>query len=702
MSGAGGQGDLAVNEAPESAAAAGAAAAQPPGRLMAGFMGLVGWLDARLPVVKAWETHMSKYHAPSNFNFWYFFGVLSLAVLVIQILSGIWLTMNYTASAEGAFASIEYIMRDVEWGWLLRYVHSTGASAFFFVVYVHMFRGLMYGSYQRPRELIWIFGMAIYLILVMEGFLGYVLPWGQMSYWGANVIVSLIGAIPIIGEDLLIWVRGDYLISGATLNRFFALHVVALPLVLIALVVLHILALHEVGSNNPDGIEIKRHKGPDGVPLDSVPFHPYYTLFHDLGGVVLFFIVFFAVVFFAPEMGGYFLEVANFQEADSLRTPEHVPPVWYYTPFYSMLRAVTVPLFGIDAKFWGLLVMFGAIAILFFLPWLDRSPVRSMRYKGWYSRVALMLFVVSFFILGVLGTQAVSPAKTLLAQIMTVVYFGYFFLMPWYTRVEKTAQPPDRITGRWISIPQLIGSIVLIALLVVLPLMLVSERAEAAEAGNLDLDHVETDFLDKPSLQRGFNYYMNYCVSCHSLGYARYERTADDLEIPHELVLENLVFDDSLIGDHIRNSLAEDDANEWFGVVPPDLTLISRVRGPDWLYTYLRSFYNDPVRPFGTNNSIFPNVGMPNVLHELQGDVICDDHGTGDPMECSLSHVAGTGGMEPAEFDAMIADMVNFLHYIGEPIRYRRQQMGVWVLLFLGLLYISVALMSREFRKDYH
>ena len=685
----------------QSEKAAAAEAAKPAGGLMAGMVALLGWVDARLPVIRAWETHMSKYHAPVNFNFWYFFGVLSLLVLVIQILSGIWLTMNYTASAEGAFASIEYIMRDVEWGWLLRYIHSTGASAFFFVVYVHMFRGLMYGSYQRPRELIWIFGMAIYLILVMEGFLGYVLPWGQMSYWGANVIVSLIGSIPIIGEDLLIWVRGDYLISGATLNRFFALHVVALPLVLIALVVLHILALHEVGSNNPDGIEIKQNKGPDGVPLDSVPFHPYYTLFHDLGGVILFLIVFFAVVFFAPEMGGYFLEVANFQEADSLRTPEHVPPVWYYTPFYSMLRAVTVPLFGIDAKFWGLLVMFGAIAIMFFLPWLDRSPVRSMRYKGWYSRVALMLFVVSFFILGVLGVQSVSPAKTLLAQVMTVVYFAYFILMPWYTRVEKTAAPPDRVTGRFITIPQLIGSIALIALLVILPLMW-SDRAEAADAGYADLDHVETDFLDKPSLQRGFNTYMNYCVSCHALGYARYERTADDLEIPHELVLRNLVFDGSLIGDRIENTLADDDANAWFGVIPPDLTLIARVRGADWLYTYMRSFYNDPARPFGTNNSLFPNVGMPNVLYALQGDVLCDDHGTGDPAQCDLSHVEGTGALAPAEFDAMTGDLVNFLHYIGEPIRHRREQIGIWVLAFLGVLYLSVALMSREFRKDYH
>ncbi len=700
-------------------------------RFVRGLIRLRDWVDARLPIVRAWETHLSKYYAPKNFNFWYFFGVLSLVVLVIQLLTGIWLTMSYTASAEAAFASVEYIMRDVEWGWLLRYLHSTGASAFFFVVYLHIFRGLMYGSYKKPRELIWIFGMAIYLVLVMEGFLGYVLPWGQMSYWGANVIVSLIGAIPIIGEDLLIWVRGDYLISGATLNRFFALHVVAIPLVLLALVVLHILALHEVGSNNPDGIDIKKNKGSDGgalqnssvvqgsgvhqdsgaaqdsgAPQDTVPFHPYYTLYHDLGAIVAFLFVFCAIVFLAPEMGGYFLEVANFQEANPLKTPEHVPPVWYYTPFYSMLRAVTYPLFGIDAKFWGLLVMVGAIAILFVLPWLDRSPVRSMRYKGWYSRIALLLFVVSFIILGVLGTQSVSPAKTLLAQIMTLVYFAYFILMPWYTRKEKTAPVPERVTGRWISLPQMFATILLLILLVVLPLMLVSSRATAAEAGNLHLDNVETSFDNKESLQRGFRHYMTYCVSCHALGYARYERTADDLEMPHQLVLDELVLDDALIGDLIENSISEEEASNWFGVPPPDLTLVGRVRSPDWLYTYLRSFYNDPSRPFGTNNKVFPNVAMPNVLYELQGDVICDDHSgdsiTNDPGQCELSHIDGSGTMAPEEFDGLVADLVNFLYYVGEPIRSRRQEMGIWVLAFLAVLYVLVALMGREFRKDYH
>ena len=672
-----------------------------PGLLVGALIGLRDWTDARLPIMTAWKKHMSEYYAPSNFNFWYFFGVLSMVVLVIQLLSGIWLTMNYTASAEAAFASVEYIMRDVDYGWILRYIHSTGASAFFAVVYMHMFRGMMYGSYQKPRELIWVFGMAIYLVLMMEGFLGYVLPWGQMSYWGANVIVSLAGAIPVIGDDLLVWVRGDYLISGATLNRFFALHVVALPIVLIALVVLHILALHEVGSNNPDGVDIKKHKGPDGVPLDGVPFHPYYTLYHDLGGIILFLFVFCAILFFAPEMGGYFLEVANFQEADSLKTPEHVPPVWYYTPFYSMLRAVTYPLFGIDAKFWGMLVMFGAIAILFVLPWLDKSPVKSMRYKGTFSRIALLSFVVAFLILGVLGTQSVSPAKTLLAQMMTLVYFAYFFAMPWYTRAETTSTPPERVTGRFISIPQLIGSLLLIAALVVIPLML-TNTAHASEASNVALDHVETSYEDKASLQRGWGTYMNYCAGCHELGYARYARTAEDLELDPQLVEANMIFDDASIGDLMTNAMSDDDSKVWFGAAPPDLTLIGRVRKPDWLYTYMRSFYNDPSRPLGANNTLYANVGMPNVLHGLQGDVICDDHGTNDPTQCELSHVEGTGSQTPAEFDQTVADLVNFLYYIGEPVRAKRQSIGVWVLLFLGLLYILVFFMSREFSKDYH
>jgi len=674
------------------------------GRVVSGMIGVRDWVDARLPIMDAWRKHLSEYYAPKNFNFWYFFGVLSMVVLILQLLTGIWLTMHYTASADAAFASVEYIMRDVPFGWVLRYMHSTGASAFFIVVYMHMFRGLMYGSYQRPRELIWVIGMFIYFVLMMEGFMGYVLPWGQMSYWGANVIVSLAGAIPVIGDDLLVWVRGDFLISNATLNRFFALHVVALPIVLIALVVMHILALHEVGSNNPDGVEIKAHKDANGKPVDGVPFHPYYTIFHDLPGVILFFLLFFAVVFFAPEMGGYFLEIANFQEADPLVTPEHVPPVWYYTPFYSMLRAVTVPLLGIDAKFWGMLVMFGAIAILFAVPWLDKSPVRSMRYKGWYSRIALLLFVVSFLILGVLGTQTTSPGRIFLAQLMTVVYFLYFILMPWYTRKEEISQPPERVTtGRFITTAQLLGSLMLIFFLVIVPLLLVSPSAEAAEAGNVDLRHVETNYEDKPSLQRGFATYMNYCVGCHELGYARYQRTATDLEIPDDLVRTNLIFDpDAQIGDLIENAMSEDNAEEWFGVAPPDLTLSGRVHSADWLYTYLTSFYLDDSRPLGVNNKLFANVGMPHVLHDLQGDVVCDDHGTGDPGQCDLSHVEGTGSMTPEEFDSTMADLTNFLFYVGEPMRDRRQSIGVWVLAFLALFFVAALLMGREFSKDYH
>jgi ubiquinol-cytochrome c reductase cytochrome b subunit len=664
------------------------------GWLVSSLTGLRDWTDERLPIMDAWRKHMSQYYAPKNFNFWYFFGVLSLVVLVIQLLSGVFLTMFYTNSAEGAFASVEYIMRDVEWGWLIRYIHSTGASAFFIVVYLHMFRGLMYGSYKKPRELVWVFGMAIYLVLVMEGFMGYVLPWGQMSYWGANVIVSLVGAIPVIGEDLLVWVRGDYLISGATLNRFFALHVVAMPIVLLALVVLHLLALHEVGSNNPDGVEIKKNKGADGKPVDGIPFHPFYTV-HDLTGIVDFLFVFCFVIFFVPEMGGYFLEHANFQEANPLVTPEHVPPVWYYTPFYSMLRAVTVPLFGIDAKFWGLIVMFGAIAILFVLPWLDRSPVKSIRYKGWQSRGWLLAFIVSFIILGVLGTMSVTTGRTILAQICTVIYFLFFFLMPWYTKREATFAEPSRVTGRWITWKQAVGVIALIAALVMIPL-----TAVGAEGPDVELEHVEMDLEDQASLQRGWGNYMNYCQSCHSLQYARYARTANDLGVPEELALEHLVQGDDAIGDLMDNSLEAEDASNWFGVAPPDLTLIARVRSPDWLYSYLNGFYADDSRVWGVNNKVFPNVGMPNVLHELQGDVECANDT--DPAHCELEHVAGTGTLAPEEFDQFTYDLVNFLYYIGEPVRMKRQQIGVFVLGFLAILFVLVTLLNREYWRKIH
>ena len=408
--------------------------------LVRGANGVFNWVTERAPaLMPMYRKHMTEYYAPKNFNIWYIFGVLSLVVLVNQILTGIFLTMHYKPSATEAFASVEYIMRDVEWGWLIRYMHSTGASLFFIVVYIHMFRGLMYGSYKKPRELVWILGMLIYLVLMAEAFLGYVLPWGQMSFWGAKVIISLFGAIPVIGNGLTEWIMGDYLPSDATLNRFFALHVIALPIVILGLVVLHILALHEVGSNNPMGVDIKKTKDENGVPLDGIPFHPYYTV-KDIVGVVVFLFVFCAVVFFFPEMGGYFLEKPNFEVANAFKTPAHIAPVWYFTPFYAILRAVPDKLLGVIA-------MGAAIAVLFVLPWLDRSPVKSMKYKGWMSKVTLLAFCVSFIILGVLGVLAPTPERTLLARICTAIYFGYFILMPFYTKLEKTKVVPQRVAG---------------------------------------------------------------------------------------------------------------------------------------------------------------------------------------------------------------------------------------------------------------
>jgi ubiquinol-cytochrome c reductase cytochrome b subunit len=417
---------------------------------MSKLLELRDWVDARLPIMRAWDTHMGKYYAPKNFNIWYIFGVLSLFVLVNQLLTGIWLTMMYVPSVDEAFASVEYIMRDVEYGWLLRYMHSTGASAFFAVVYLHMFRALLYGSYKKPRELVWLFGMLLYVALMAEAFLGYVLPWGQMSYWGAQVIVSLFGAIPVIGDDIVQWIRGDYLISGITLNRFFALHVAALPIVLLALVVLHILALHEVGSNNPDGVEIKANKDENGIPKDGIAFHPFYTV-HDIVGVIVFLFVFCGVIFFAPEGGGYFLEFANFEQANPLKTPDHIAPVWYYTPFYAMLRATTLTWFGMDAKLWGFIVFGGAVVILFFLPWLDRSPVKSWRYKGTWTKVAIYTFAPSFVILGYLGAIPASGEflgieRKTVAQVLTVLYYAFFVLMPFYTKYESTKPVPDRVT----------------------------------------------------------------------------------------------------------------------------------------------------------------------------------------------------------------------------------------------------------------
>jgi len=405
-------------------------------------MSFMNWIDERFPATKVWNEHLAQYYAPKNFNFWYFFGSLAMLVLVLQIVTGVWLAMLYKPSAADAFASVEYIMRDVDYGWLLRYLHSTGASAFFLVVYLHMFRGLIYGSYRQPRELLWIIGVIIYVAMMATAFMGYLLPWGQMSYWGAQVIVNLFAAFPFgIGEPLSVWIRGDYVISDATLNRFFALHFL-LPFVLAALVFIHIVALHKVGSNNPDGIEIKKNKDENGIPLDGIPFHPYYSV-KDVVGVGVFMIFFTAIVFFWPDFGGLFLEPPNFEPANPLKTPDHIAPVWYFTPFYAMLRAVP-PMF--NSQFPGVVVMFAAIIVLFFVPWLDRSPVKSIRYKGVLFKTAIAVFVVTFVVLAWLGMQASTPAKTLLAQIFTALYFAFFLLMPFYSKIDKTKPVPERVT----------------------------------------------------------------------------------------------------------------------------------------------------------------------------------------------------------------------------------------------------------------
>ena len=446
---------------------------------------LLNWVDNRFPASKLFKEHMSEYYAPKNFNIWYIFGSLSLLVLVIQIVTGIFLVMHYKPDAALAFGSVEYIMRDVPWGWLIRYMHSTGASAFFVVVYLHMFRGLMYGSYRKPRELIWLFGCGIFLVLMAEAFMGYLLPWGQMSYWGAQVIVNLFAAIPVIGPDLALLIRGDFVVGDATLNRFFSFHVIAVPLVLLGLVVAHIIALHEVGSNNPDGVEIKAKRDAQGKPLDGIPFHPYYTV-HDIFAVSVFLMVFTAIVFFAPEMGGYFLEYNNFIPADPFKTPLHIAPVWYFTPFYSMLRAVTsemmyaliacvlagagwavfkarmpalfkgfiavgalvlvAMMLSIDAKFWGVVAMGGGVIVLFFLPWLDHSTVKSIRYRPSWHKYMYGIFVLDFLVLGYLGILPPSDLGGRVSQLGTLFYFAFFLLMPWWSRIGEPKAVPDRVT----------------------------------------------------------------------------------------------------------------------------------------------------------------------------------------------------------------------------------------------------------------
>jgi len=672
--------------------------------------GFAAWLDSRMPTLKReWNRHMAEYYAPKNFNFWYYFGVLAMVVLVIQLVTGVWLLMSYQGSAEQAFASVEYIMRDVELGWIIRYAHSTGASAFFIVVYMHMFRGLMYGSYKPPRELVWIFGMTIYVALMAEAFLGYVLPWGQMSYWGAQVIISLFGAIPVVGEDLVQWIRGDYLISGITLNRFMSLHVVAIPIILLALVVMHIIALHDVGSNNPDGVSIKKYKDAKGNPIDGIPFFPYFVI-HDLVPIVVFLFVFCAILFFMPEMGGFFLEYANFEIANNLKTPEHIAPVWYFTPFYSMLRAV-------PDKLGGFIVMAAAIAILFVLPWLDRSPVRSIRYKGLFSRVAILMLAAVFIILGYLGVKAPTAARTVLTQICTVLYFSYFIGIYFWTRIESTKPEPDRITmdggiGAW----KTIGAILVVATMVILPIKAVG--SEGKSCGTINCDPFEPQLNNDASLQRGAQLAVNYCMGCHSFKYSRWERVADDLNIPHQMMLDNMIFSGQKIGELMDIAMPSDKAKEWFGATPPDLTLVARSRSPEWVYTYLRHFYADPSRPLGVNNKVYKDVGMPHALLDLQGLTECipgsslatnggikRDLLTGEDVldnPCGGYEIIKAGSLSPEEYDAAVFDLVNFLTYVAEPMAEQRKHIGKMVLLFLLLLMVPVMLLNREYWKGIH
>ena len=678
---------------------------------MSNETGFAAWLDSRMPTLKReWNRHMAEYYAPKNFNFWYLFGVLSLVVLVIQLITGIWLLMSYQGSAEQAFASVEYIMRDVELGWIIRYAHSTGASAFFVVVYMHMFRGLMYGSYKAPRELVWIFGMTIYVALMAEAFMGYVLPWGQMSYWGAQVIISLFGAIPVVGEDIVQWIRGDYLISGITLNRFMSLHVVALPIILIALVVMHIIALHDVGSNNPDGVSIKNHMDENGNPIDGLPFFPYFVI-HDLTPIVVFLFVFCAILFFMPEMGGYFLEFANFEIANSLKTPEHIAPVWYFTPYYSMLRAV-------PDKLGGFITMAAAIAILFVLPWLDRSPVRSIRYKGIVSRAAILMLPAVFITLGYLGVKAPTPERTFLAQICTVLYFSYFIGIYFWTRMETTKLEPERITmdggiGFW----RTIAAVLVVAFLVVLPLKAVGSESSKA-CGAIDCDPFKAQLTNNASLQNGAKLAVNFCMGCHSFKYSRWERVATDIGIPHQLMLDNMIFTGQKIGGLMDIAMPADKAKEWFGATPPDLTLVARSRSPEWVYTYLKNFYADPTRPLGVNNKVFKDVGMPHALLDLQGLPECApgpvlsanggikrDLMTGadildDP--CGTFQINQLGTLSVEEYDSAVYDLVNFLTYISEPMAEQRKHIGKMVLLFLLLLMVFTVLLNREYWKGLH
>ncbi len=665
------------------------------------------WIEQRLPIFSWWKAHMAEYYVPKNLNIWYIFGVLSLLVLANQLLTGIWLTMHYVPTVEGAFASIEYIMREVPYGWLLRYMHSTGASAFFIVIYLHMFRSLLYGSYKSPRELVWIFGMLLYVLLMAEAFMGYVLPWGQMSYWGAQVIINLLGVIPFVGEDLAIWVRGDYLVSGATLSRFFALHVIAIPLALVGLVVLHIVALHQVGSNNPDGVDIKQHKNAQGIPKDGVPFHPFYTV-RDLVGVIVFLFVFCSIIFFAPEMGGYFLEYANFEPANNLKTPDHIAPVWYFTPFYAMLRAVTFDLGPLDSKLLGVMTMGAAIAVLFVLPWLDRSPVKSLRYKGNISRIALITFAAVFVVLGRLGIQEPTPARTALAQVCTLLYFAYFFAMPFWTVRESYRSVPDRVQKKGMGKKWVAGALLLFASLIVIPL---SAVAAGDECGAVPCEKYTGDRNDVSSLQNGALLFGQYCLACHSLQYVRFQQVASDLAIDAPIMKTQFLFSDQpsqekKLSDYMTATVSSDAAKRGFGVTPPDLSLVARARDPDWLLTFLLSFYQDGTRLTGVNNQVSADVAMPHVLAGLQGLQECTSNDAASKSllnTCDVLEVKGASGtMTPDEYRQNMNDLVNFLEYVGDPVAEKRHAMGIRVLIYLCLFLICAVLLSREYWRDIH
>ena len=552
--------------------------------------------------------------------------------------------------------------------------------------------------------------MTIYLALMAEAFLGYVLPWGQMSYWGAQVIISLFGAIPVVGEDIVQWIRGDYLISGITLNRFMSLHVVALPIILIALIVMHIIALHDVGSNNPDGVSIKEHKDKDGNPIDGLPFYPYFVI-HDLVPIVVFLFVFCAVLFFMPEMGGFFLEYANFEIANSLKTPEHIAPVWYFTPYYSMLRAV-------PDKLGGFIIMGAAIAILFVLPWLDRSPVRSMRYKGNISRAALLIFAAVFIILGYLGVKAPTAGRTILAQICTVLYFSYFIGIYFWTKYETTRPEPARITmDGGIGPLKTLGAIGIVALLVVIPIKAVGAESSHA-CGTIDCEPFEAQLTNDASLQNGAKLAVNFCMGCHSFKYSRWERVANDIGIPNQLMLDNMVFTGQKIGELMDIAMPADSAKEWFGATPPDLTLVARSRKPEWVYTYLLHFYADPSRPLGVNNKVYKDVGMPHALLDLQGLPECApgpvlaanggikrDLMTGEDIlddPCGNYNIIKAGTMNEEEYKAAVYDLVNFLTYVAEPMAEERKHIGRLVLLFLLLLLVPTVLLNREYWKGIH